>query len=82
MVHEHILTPATVQVGDGVTICYWSDRHAATVIKKTPLSLTVRRDKATLDPSFKPEWIPAVSPPSAPTRKTSPIPTSRTRTDR
>lgn len=36
-VHEHILTPATVQVGDGVTICYWSDRNAATVIKKTPL---------------------------------------------
>lgn len=57
-VHEHILTPATAQVGDGVTICYWSDRNAATVIKKTPFSLTVRRDKATLDPSFKPEWIP------------------------
>lgn len=41
-----------------MTICYWSDKHAATVIKKTPFSLTVRRDKATLDPGFKPEWIP------------------------
>lgn len=44
-VHEHILTPATAQVGDGVTICYWSDRNAATVIKKTPFSLTVRRTR-------------------------------------
>lgn len=51
------LTPATVEVGDGVTVCLWSDRHACTVIKKTATSLTVRRDIATLDPSFKPEWI-------------------------
>ena len=29
------LTPATVKVGDGVTINLWSDRHAATVIKVT-----------------------------------------------
>ena len=52
------LTPATVEVGDGVTINLWTDRHAATVIKKTKYTLTVQHDKATLDPNFKPEWIP------------------------
>lgn len=57
-VHEHILTPATIQVGDGVTVNLWTDAYAATVIKKTPFTVTVRRDKATLDPSFKPEFIP------------------------
>ena len=46
-----------VQVGDGVTICYWSDQHAATVISRTAKSITVQRDTATLDPSFKPEFI-------------------------
>lgn len=54
---EHMLTPATIKVGDGVTIKYWSDRHAATVIKVTNCTVTVQRDKATLDPNFKPEWI-------------------------
>ena len=48
------LTPATVKVGDGVTINLWSDRHAATVIKVTAKTVTVRRDKATLNPDFKP----------------------------
>lgn len=57
-VHEHILTPATIQIGDGVTVHLWTDSHAATVIKKTAMTVTVRRDKATLDPNFKPEWIP------------------------
>lgn len=52
------LTPATVKVGDGVTINLWSDRHAATVIKVTAKTVTVRRDKATLNPDFKPEFIP------------------------
>lgn len=51
------LTPATVKVGDGVTINLWSDRHAATVIKVTAKTVTVRRDKATLNPDFKPEFI-------------------------
>lgn len=51
------LTPATVKVGDGATIVYWSDRHAGTVIKKTKCSITIQRDKATLDPNFKPEFI-------------------------
>ncbi len=57
-VHEHILTPATIQIGDGVTVHLWTDSHAATVIKKTAMTVTVRQDKATLDPNFKPEWIP------------------------
>lgn len=52
-----MLTPNRINVGDGVTVNLWSDRYAATVIKKTAKSVTVRRDKATLDPNFKPEWI-------------------------
>lgn len=47
-----------VQVGDGATVCYWSDRHAYDVIAKTPRTLTLRRCKATLKPTFKPEFIP------------------------
>lgn len=46
---EHYLTPANIQVGDGVTVNLWSDRYAATVIKVTKSSVTVRRDKATLN---------------------------------
>lgn len=52
------LTPANIRVGDGVTVNFWSDRHAATVIRVTKSTVTVRRDKATLNPDFKPEWIP------------------------
>lgn len=55
---ERYLTPANIRVGDGVTVNLWSDRHAATVIKVTKSTVTVRRDKATLNPDFKPEWIP------------------------
>lgn len=55
---ERFLTPANIQVGDGVTVNLWSDRYAATVTKVTKSTVTVRRDKATLDPNFKPEWIP------------------------
>lgn len=51
------LTPATVEIGMGVTINLWSDRHAATIIRVTKQTVTVRRDKATLDPNFKPEWV-------------------------
>ena len=47
-----------IEVGDGVTMCYYSDRHACTVIARTKTTLTVQRDKAILDPNFKPEWIP------------------------
>ena len=43
---EHYLTPASIRVGDGVTVNLWSDRYAATVIKVTKSSVTVRRDNA------------------------------------
>jgi hypothetical protein len=38
----------TAEVGMGVTLCYWSDRHAATVIEvsKTGHEIKVREDKA------------------------------------
>lgn len=55
---ENRLTPATVKIGDGVTINLWSDRYAATIVKVTPKTVTVRRDKATLASNFKPEFIP------------------------
>lgn len=51
------LTPANVKVGDGVSICLYSDREAATIIKVTKATVTVQRDKAILNPDFKPEWI-------------------------
>ena len=46
-----------VAVGDGVTVCYWTDRNAGTVIKRTAKSLTIQQDKATLVPEFKPNFI-------------------------
>ena len=46
-----------IEVGDGVTEKLWSDAHACTVIARTAKTLTIQRDKATLDPSFKPEWM-------------------------
>ena len=45
------------EVGDGATLCLWSDREAYTIIHRTPKSLTLRRCKAILDPNFKPEWV-------------------------
>lgn len=45
-----------IAVGDGVTLRYYSDAEAYTVIKRTASTITVQRDKATLDPNFKPEW--------------------------
>ena len=44
-----------IKVGDGVTVCYWTDRQAYTVIKRTAKTLTLQRDKCTRD--FEPEWI-------------------------
>jgi hypothetical protein len=51
------LTPANVKVGDGVTMHLYSDAHAGTVVKVTKTSVTVQRDKATLDPNWKPEVV-------------------------
>lgn len=36
------------KVGDGITLCGYSDSEAYTVIKVTPKSVTMQRDKATL----------------------------------
>lgn len=44
-----------LEVGDGATLHLWSDAHACTVIARTATTLTLQRDKATLDPNFKPE---------------------------
>lgn len=48
------------KVGDGATKRGYSDAHAGTVIKVSPNGkrVWIQRDKATLDPSFKPEFIP------------------------
>lgn len=56
--NETHLTPKNAQVGDGATINLFSDRHACTIIRVTKSTVTVRRDKATLNPDFKPEFIP------------------------
>lgn len=53
-----ITNQQAVEVGDGVTIRLYSDAHAYTVIKRTAKTITIQQDKATLDPSFKPEFIP------------------------
>lgn len=47
-----------LEVGDGCTYHLWSDSHACTVIKRTPKTITIQRDKAIIDPNFKPDWIP------------------------
>lgn len=41
------------EVGDGVTLCGYSDRHAYTVIAVTKTQITLQRDKATLLNGFK-----------------------------
>ena len=50
-------TPTTLanpfQIGDGVTLCGYSDRAAYTVIAVTAKSITVQRDKATLLNGFE-----------------------------
>lgn len=51
------LTPANAKVGDGATVNLWSDRHAGTIVRVTRTTVTVRRDKATLNPEFKPNFV-------------------------
>lgn len=55
--NSRLLTPVTAKVGDGATINLYTDRHACTIIKVTKTTITVRRDKATLNPNFRPEFI-------------------------
>lgn len=49
MPEELKLNPLTVQRGMGVTVHYWSDRNAYTVVDFTPSRKTIKiqRDKAT-----------------------------------
>ena len=47
-----------VAPGDGVTVHYWSDAHACTVIRRTRNKLVLQQDTAILSPDFKPEFIP------------------------
>lgn len=42
------IMPNPYKVGDGATICGYSDHAAYTVIKTTPQSITLQRDKVTL----------------------------------
>ena len=41
------------KVGDGASVCFYSDTEAYTVIKVTPKTITLQRDKATLLNGFK-----------------------------
>lgn len=52
------LVPSNAKVGEGATVLLWSDRHAGTIVKVTPKTIQIRRDKAVLDPNWKPEIIP------------------------
>ena len=54
----HVERNRELDVGDGCTYYLWSDSYACTVIKKTKKTITIQRDKATLSPDFKPDWIP------------------------
>lgn len=46
-----------LEVGDHAHVCLWTDVEPVTVIKRTPKTITVRYDKATLSPDWKPEWV-------------------------
>ena len=52
------ITNFNVKVGDGITLSYYSDKHAYTIISRTNKTITIQRDKATLNKNFKPEIIP------------------------
>lgn len=52
---NRFITPATVKVGDGVTMHMYSDANAGTIIKVTKTTITVQQDFATIDPNFKPK---------------------------
>ena len=48
----------SLEVGDRASVHLYTDDDPCTIIKKTATTLTVRYDKATRDPNWKPEWIP------------------------
>lgn len=47
--------PPTFEVGDGATLCLYTDRYACTVVAVSPngKTITLRRDKATLLNGFE-----------------------------
>ena len=47
----------SMEVGDRANVRLYSDVEPCTIIKKTATTLTVRYDKATLDPNWKPEVV-------------------------
>lgn len=49
-----------LQLGSPVGMAGWSDIHPATVVARSHSGrrVTVRRDKAVLDPTWTPEWVP------------------------
>lgn len=46
-----------VTVGDGATLCLWTDRHAYDVIRVTPRTLVLRRCKVIPDPNWAPQFV-------------------------
>ena len=51
-------TPNPWNVGDGATLHFHTDAHAYTVTRVTARTITIQRDKATPDPSWKPDFTP------------------------
>ena len=51
--HRYILESREFEVGDGATLCGYSDRDAYTVIKRTAKTLTIQEDKSTLLNGFE-----------------------------
>lgn len=52
------IVPSNAKEGQGVTMHLYSDAHAGTVVKVTKSTVTVQRDKATIDTSFRPDFTP------------------------
>jgi len=50
------ITPVNAKVGEGISQCFYTDRHAMTIIKMTATTITCQRDKAVK--TFTPEIIP------------------------
>ena len=55
---RYVLVPENAVVGEGVTALGYSDRYAYTIVAKTAKTITIQRDIATMDPNFKPNFIP------------------------
>lgn len=55
---ERYIVPSNAKEGQGVTMHLFSDSHAGTVVKVTKSTITVQRDKATIDPNFRPNFTP------------------------